>query len=165
MHIFEGEIQPSVFFKIPLWLKCTARVENCCPTARETWSYFRWSIHRDLLVLLIQRGYLGDTSGKESACQRRRHKRHGFNPWVGKIPWSKKWHPTPVFLPGKFRGQWSLTGYSPWGHKELDTTEWLSTSSKWDVLGSKSRWAGDKLGLPKDCARHVHSANSRLRVQ
>ena len=103
--------------------------------------------------------------GKESACQWGRHKRHGFNPWVGKIPWSKKWHPTPVFLPGKFHGQWSLTGYSPWGCKDLDTTEWLSTSSKWDVLGSKSRWAGDKLGLPKDCAHRVHSASSRLRVQ
>ena len=39
-------------------------------------------------------------SGKESACQCQRHKRPGFNPWVGKIPWSRKWQPTPVFLPG-----------------------------------------------------------------
>ena len=123
MHIFEGEIQPSVFFKIPLWLKCTARVENCCPTARETWSYFRWSIHWDLLVLLIQRGYLGDTSGKESACQRRRHKRHGFNPWVGKIPWRKARQPTPVFLPGECHGQRNLVGYSSGCCKKSDRTE------------------------------------------
>ena len=41
----------------------------------------------------------------------------------GKIPWSRKWQPTPVFLPRKFHGQWSLIGYSPGGHKELDTTE------------------------------------------
>ena len=45
-----------------------------------------------------------------------------FSPWVGKIPWRRKWQPTPVFLPGKFHGQRSLAGYSPWGHKESDTT-------------------------------------------
>ena len=37
-----------------------------------------------------------------------------FNPWVGKIPWRRKWQPTPVFLPGKSRGQRSLVGYSAW---------------------------------------------------
>ena len=58
--------------------------------------------------------------GKESACQRRRQKRHRFNPWVGKIPWSRKWQPTPVFLPRKFHGQKRLVGYNSWGHKELD---------------------------------------------
>ena len=41
----------------------------------------------------------------------------GFNAWVGKIPWSMKWQPTPVFLPGKFHGQRSLMGYSLWGCK------------------------------------------------
>ena len=47
-------------------------------------------------------------------------------PEVGKIPWSRKWQPTPVFLPGKSHGQRSLAGYSPWVHQELDTTEPLS---------------------------------------
>ena len=42
---------------------------------------------------------------------------------VRKIPRRRKWHPTPVFLPGKFRGQRSLVGYSPCGHEELDTAE------------------------------------------
>ena len=37
----------------------------------------------------------------------------GFNLWVWKIPWKKKWQPTPVFLPGESHGQWSLVGYSP----------------------------------------------------
>ena len=46
-----------------------------------------------------------------------------FNPWVKKIPWSRKWQPTPVFLPGKFHGQRRQMGYGPWGHKELDMTE------------------------------------------
>ena len=46
-----------------------------------------------------------------------------FDPWVGKIPWRRKWQPTPVFLPGKSHGQRSLAGYSSWGHKESDMTE------------------------------------------
>ena len=48
-------------------------------------------------------GFPSGTSGRESTCQYRRHKRHSFNPWVRKIPWSRKWHPAPVFLPGKFQ--------------------------------------------------------------
>ena len=51
---------------------------------------------------------------KESACQCRRL---GFRPWVGKVPWRRKWQPTPVFLPGKFHRQRSLAGYSLWGRK------------------------------------------------
>ena len=51
--------------------------------------------------------------------------RPGFNPWVGKIPWRRKWQPTPVFLPGKSHGLRSLVGYSPRGRKESDTTERL----------------------------------------
>jgi len=62
-------------------------------------------------------------SGKESACLCRRLKRPGFNPWVRKMPWRRKWQLTPVFLPGRSYGQGSLAGYSPWGHKEPDTTE------------------------------------------
>ena len=49
----------------------------------------------------------------------------GFDPWVGKIPWRRKWQPTPVFLPGESHGRGSLVGYSPWGCKESDTTERL----------------------------------------
>ena len=43
--------------------------------------------------------------------------RPGFNPWVGKISWRRKWQPTPVFLPGKSHGWRSLVGYSTWGRK------------------------------------------------
>ena len=57
-------------------------------------------------------------------------KQCGFHLLVGKIPWGRKWHPTLVFLPGKFHGQRSLVGYHPWGHKDSDTTEWLSTRFK-----------------------------------
>ena len=73
-------------------------------------------------------GFPGSTSGKEPACQCRTCKRGRFDPWVGKIPWRRAWQPTPVFLPGKSHGQRSLVGYSPWGHKESDMTEWLTLS-------------------------------------
>ena len=62
-----------------------------------------------------QRGgaFSGGPSDKEPAGQSRRCKRLGFDPWVGKIPWRRKWQPIPVFLPGKSRGQRSLAGYHP----------------------------------------------------
>ena len=69
-------------------------------------------------------------SGKESACQCRRHRRCRFSPWVGKIPWRKKWQPAPVLLPGEPHGLRSLQGYSLSGCKELDTTERLSKGKK-----------------------------------
>ena len=59
----------------------------------------------------------------EPAHQCRGRKRCGWDPWVGKIPWRRKWHPAPVFFPGKSHRRRSLVGCSPWGHKESDTTE------------------------------------------
>ena len=64
-------------------------------------------------------------SSKETAWQCGRHRRCGFDPRVGKIPWRRKWQPTPVFLSGKSHGQRNLVGNSPRGHKESDTTERL----------------------------------------
>ena len=61
----------------------------------------------------------GGSAGKESSC----YERPGSDPWVGKIPLRRKQLPTPVFLPGEFHGQRSLTDYSPWGCKEWT---WLS---------------------------------------
>ena len=68
-------------------------------------------------------GFPGGARGKEPACQCRRRKTHGFDPWVRKIPWRRAWQPTPVFLPGKSHRQSSLVGYSPWGRKQSDVTE------------------------------------------
>ena len=100
-------------------------------------------IHQVLLILLtifdncifnvhswahtyIKNGLPRWHSGKESIYQCKRCKQCRFDPCVGKIPWSRKWQPTPVFLLGELHGQ-SLAGYSPWGCRESDTTEWLST--------------------------------------
>ena len=65
----------------------------------------------------------GGSDGKESACSAGDP---GLWPGLGTPPWRWKWQPTPVFLPGEFHGQRSLAGYSPWGCKDLDTTEWLT---------------------------------------
>ena len=69
----------------------------------------------------------GRASGKESAYHYRRRKRCRFDPWVGKIPWRRKWQPTPVFLPGELHGQKSQGGCSPCGHRESDMTEHTHT--------------------------------------
>ena len=71
---------------------------------------------------------------KESTCQWRRSRRCRFDPWVEKIPWRRKWQPTPVFLPGKSQGQRSLAGYGSWDHKESDMTGCAHTHTQSIVL-------------------------------
>ena len=72
---------------------------------------------RDRLPTPVFLGFLCGSAGKESTCNSR------FNPWGGKMPWRREQIPTPVFWPEEFHGL-----FSPWGHKELDTTEQLSLS-------------------------------------
>ena len=70
---------------------------------------FSPSLHPPLpSFLIIVRYMYGGASGKKPTCQCRRCKRFRFSPWVRKIPWRRKWQPTPVFLPGKSHGQRSL---------------------------------------------------------
>ena len=83
------------------------------------------ALHKQVLIDIItdlksQWGFPVGVSGKEPACQCRRHKRCEFDPWVGKILWRKAWQPIPVFLPGESHGQRSLAGYSPWVHKKIE---------------------------------------------
>ena len=56
---------------------------------------------------------------KNPACQFRRHKRCGFDPWVRKIPWRRKWQPIPVFLPGKFSGPKEPGGLQSMGSQRV----------------------------------------------
>ena len=90
---------------------CMLWVSMCC------WSLscYYWGRRQGIMgfglgskVSGLPRGF----RGKESTCQYRRHRRRGFDPWVGKSPWRRKWQPTLVFLPGKSHGQRSLVGYS-----------------------------------------------------
>ena len=94
---------------------------------------------RQMLLLIIRLwitrwDFSCGSAGKEPTCQSRRCKRCGFDPWVRRIPWNRKWQLTPVFLPGKFLGQRSLGGYSPWGCKESDMTEQTHTWHKVEIL-------------------------------
>ena len=79
-------------------------------------------------------GFPGGTSGKNLSAIAKRHRKHGFCPWVGKTRWRRKLQTTPVFLPGESHGQRSLVDYSLWGHKESNTTEvtwhWLCHTSR-----------------------------------
>ena len=99
---------------IPLFTAALFTIVGTCKQPRcpltEEWIKKLWCIYTGLPRWL---------SGEESACQCRRCRRRGFDPWVGKIPWRRKWQPTPVFLPAKFHGQRSLVSYSPWGHKQV----------------------------------------------
>ena len=72
----------------------------------------------------MNNGFPGGTVVKDLPANAGDGKRRGFNPWVWKIPWSRKWKSVSVLL----LGQRSLVGYSSWGLKELDTTEHMPIS-------------------------------------
>ena len=76
-------------------------------------------------------GSPGGVSGKEPACKSRRHKRCGFDSWVGKILWRRAWQPTPVFLPGEFHGQRNLMGTF---HRVAKSQTWLMQLSTHTTL-------------------------------
>ena len=76
----------------------------------------QYSLSPSVLLQGVNKGFPGDSDTNESACNAGNP---GFNPWVRKIPWRRKWQPTPVFLPGESHGQRSLAGYSPWGPKRV----------------------------------------------
>ena len=99
----------SAFPKQPSWK--TFDICMCC----RRMGHERWSGPRSRASLVAE------TVKNLPECRKPR-----FDPWVEKIPWRRKWQPTPVFLPRKSYGQTSLAGYGPLHCKELDTTEWLT---------------------------------------
>ena len=90
------------------------------PTNRLKCTGQRWSSLLSIHHLVTR---LKWHSGKEFTWECRGLKRHRFDPWVGKIPWRRKWQPIPVFLPGNSHGQRSLVGYSPHGRKDSNMTD------------------------------------------
>ena len=124
---------------------------SCWPPWGSILSHLIIASRYPMLVGLLPRWH----SGKESACQCRRPKKCEFNPWVGKIPWRRKWQPTLVFLPGKFHRQRRLAGCGAWGHKESDTNEWLNTHTQAHTYSeSESEVTQSCLTLcnPMDCS-------------
>ena len=68
-------------------------------------------------------GFPDGASGKEPTCQHRRLKGFRFDPWVGTIPWRRKWQPTPVFLPGESSWTGEPGRLQSTEDKGLDTTK------------------------------------------
>ena len=90
-----------------------------------------------------------------------------FDPWVGKIPWRRKWQPTPVFLPGKSHGQRSLEGYSPCGHKELDMSVQCSSVAQscptlCDPMNCSTPGLPVHHQLPEFTQTHVHRVSDAI---
>ena len=78
----------------------------------------------------------------------------GLIPRFGKIPWRRKWLCTPVFLPGEFHGERSLMGYSPWGHKVSDTTDWLTLSLSMETV-TDFIFLSSKITMNSDCSHEI----------
>ena len=109
-HLLYCSLGACIYFPPCLRLK-----ENTSPVHRQdTFFWFSLSLAA------------GGASGKEPTCKCRWCRRHGFDPWVGKVSWWRAWQPTSVFLLGESHGQRSLAGHSPWGCQELKKPEQLN---------------------------------------
>ena len=84
------------------------------------------------------------------------HRKCGFDPWIWKIPWRKKWQPTPAVLPGKSHGQKSQAGCSPWGHKSQSRPSLNTECQKKSTIFiiTEKKWRG----------REFHTKNSIQRA-
>ena len=91
---------------------------------------------KNWLLVLSKFGLPWWHSGKESACQWKRCRKCGFDLWVGKIPWRRKWKPTPVFLLGESHGQRSLTARVQ-EVSESGTTDQLSMHARPSKLATR----------------------------
>ena len=103
--------------------------DRCCFFFNGNWTCGLCNSNHIALGLMSPILLLLWCSGQDSTFQCRRCKRCGFDIWVGKITWRRKWQPNPVFLSGKFPGYRSLAGYSPWSLKELDMAAHTHTCS------------------------------------
>ena len=106
----------------------------------------------------------GGSEVKASACN---CGSPGFDPWVGNIPWIRKWQLIPVFLPGESHGWRSLVGYSPRGHKESGMTEQVNFRfnfpvflpgkyHEWRNLEEYSPWGCKELDMTERLNFHFH---------
>ena len=99
---------PKILTQLGLW-----NFQHLSPTYSFFSTMAKQNLALNLLIAGTRRRLPRWLRGKEPACQCRRHRRRGFDPWVRKIPWRRTWRPTVVFLPRKFYGQRTLVGYRP----------------------------------------------------
>ena len=109
VHLVKAMVFPAAMYGFESW--------------KESWAPKNWS----LWTVMLEKTFESPLDCKEIQPVHPKGNQW-FDPWVGKISWKRAWQPTPVFLPGGFRGQRSLAAYSPWGYKESDMTEQLSTA-------------------------------------
>ena len=130
---------PSFSGKHPLRVRCPEQLQPSGDhkgKSSDVWKRQSWGMrntwglgdHWALSMVTLTSALLRRNNNKVSAllkpsCQGRRHKGHGFDPWVWKSPWRRAWQPISVFFTGESHGQRSLVGYSPQSRKESDTTE------------------------------------------
>ena len=124
-HINRSCLVTFAFFKKYILIKSKYMLPTIGLQSMGSSNSQKWFSHSitTFIIIIYNYGFPGGTSGKETACQCCEHKRCGFHPWVGKIPWRTAWKPTPVLLPGESHWQRSLEGYSPQGDKETGTIE------------------------------------------
>ena len=108
----------NISIALALFYKKNWKVYHTIVLKWKMWAHTHIQIQRTDFILLANieaiykapLGFPGGSDGKNTACQCRRLKRPGFNPWVRKIPWSRKQQSIPVFLPRESHGQRSLVG-------------------------------------------------------
>ena len=104
--------------------------------------HLKSNVTRQILWNKVSMSFIGILMGYveyEPLCQCRRHERHGFAPWVRKMPWRSAWQPTPVFFPGESQGRGILVGCRLWGTQSRTLLKLLSSSSSM-MLDGLPRW-------------------------
>ena len=135
-HGLKGVAVITITLKMMVLLKAVFCVASLTQKG-SSWRYY--GVTMSLTSAVMTAGLPWWLSGKEYPCQHRSLKRLRLNPWVRKIPWKRKWKPTPIFSPGESHGQWSLAGYSPWGSKELSNLTKFS-SDNWAAEHAHTLW-------------------------
>ena len=113
--IFTWKYMDPTLMHFPAHLFCSRLcVKNLC-TMLNIMNYYSYL-----------RGFSSGVTGKEPTYQCRRHKKGRFHPWVGKVPWRRKWQPGPVFLPGESLDQRNLVGLQSMGSHRVRHNKQLS---------------------------------------
>ena len=113
---------------------CAPQLLSLCSTMREATTVRTLPPTTRKKPRQQRRTSTAEINNKKSVCQCRSHWRCKFDPWLRTIPWRRKWHPSPVFLPEKSHGQRSLPGYVHGVAKNWTwLSDWAHTHTLWNV--------------------------------